>query len=339
MVPRLIVGNLDCESEWASVRPRLPHAVRRRIAALSTLLRVFAGPKDRLWTLEQVDPARMHDHTGLARPSLLSGPLARLEPSPKVLAWGETRSIAQVRRGGEESLPSCSPGAPSGDLRWQPPPPRIVAHLADRGEQLALARRLDLALAGATAVRGRAEVSDAIQRASCERWVLKAPYSAASRDRLLGRGQQPTRSNERQIARLLERFGMLVFEPWADRLIDFSCCALADSSGITILGLQEQCVHRTGGFRGIVVWKTPSFIATNEREAVEHAAHAIGSALHRAGFRGPFGIDGWCYRDRNGRRRVHAAGEINLRLTFGWIARGLASHLWNSEATSCESLR
>ena len=53
---RLIVGNLDCESDFAHAldpfrpRPALSSDALAAIAGATTLLRVFAREGDRLWT-------------------------------------------------------------------------------------------------------------------------------------------------------------------------------------------------------------------------------------------------------------------------------------------------
>lgn len=356
MTRRLIVGNLDCESAWAGSTSRLPQRVRRRVAAASTLLRVFARPEDRLWMLEPVRPERLLDGLDLARPGLVSGLLEGVDPAAAVLAWGETPSVAQLRARAAGSNQTAGGGRPadsseqdssgrssSSQAEWLWGAPRASAEsggrICNRAFQLALARRLGLAFDSAARVDTIATIGPLIRAARCDRWVLKAPYSAAGRDRVLGRGEQPSEAAARQAAHLLERFGQLIFEPWVDRLVDFSSCVIVETGGVRMLGLQQQSVHANGGFQGVVVWREPSFLSQAERETVDQTAQDVGWALHADGFRGPFGIDGWCYRGRDGERLTRALGEINPRLTFGFVARELAELAWRVATPQAPAIR
>jgi hypothetical protein len=84
-------------------------------------------------------------------------------------------------------------------------------------------------------------------------------------------------------------------------------------------------------FRGITVgppeqWTAPAMAAAAAdaaRRAREVAAE-VARRLARDGYQGPFGIDGFVFRDRRGQLRVHAMCEINARLSFGFVAHALA---------------
>ena len=62
-------------------------------------------------------------------------------------------------------------------------------------------------------------------------------------------------------------------------------------------------------------------------------AERVGEALLATGYRGPFGIDAWRYRDSDGRLRFHPLGEINARLTFGFVGR-----CWQEKLVGCGKL-
>jgi hypothetical protein len=120
------------------------------------------------------------------------------------------------------------------------------------------------------------------------------------------------------VARLLARFGTLIYEPWLTRLADVGRCAWLGTppqlAGATRLTdeIHAWPPHRIvtdahGGFRGIA----PDAPAIDLDDATVRAASAIAAT----GYRGPFAIDAV----------VHAGGvhvcEINARYTFGFVAR------------------
>ncbi|HEU5060847.1 MAG TPA: hypothetical protein VFU21_30160, partial [Kofleriaceae bacterium] len=58
--------------------------------------------------------------------------------------------------------------------------------------------------------------------------------------------------------------------------------------------------------------------------AVRDTAEAAGAALAAAGYRGPFSIDAYLWRDRAGAVQLQRLSEVNARLTFGLVARAAA---------------
>ena len=60
---------------------------------------------------------------------------------------------------------------------------------------------------------------------------------------------------------------------------------------------------------------------------LHEAARRVAEALAGTGYRGPFGIDAYVHRNREGREALHPLGEINARLAFGHVARALAERL------------
>jgi hypothetical protein len=231
--------------------------------------------------------------SGLARPALVSGPLAGLPDGEPTRAWAVT---PRVRR-----------GAP-------------FARVAHRGFALDLARELGVALEGARLVRSVVELRDHLAGGGADlapdgRWVLKAPWSAAGRWRLLGD------ADDGRIGRFLARFGEGLFEPWLPRVADRGVSAEVLESGEVVLrGAHEQTIDATGRCVGI---RPVSRIEPAEAEV----AAAAGRALAREGHVGPFGIDGWRGLDRGGRERANLLGEINPRLTMGRVAHEILGRI------------
>lgn len=329
-----IVGNLDCETSYSraagNVSPSsidLPKSVRRRLAALSTVLRVLApsGFTTRLRTIEPVDPERLPDLEGVPEVEFESDGAIAVAAS---LPWGETDSEARI------------PAAPVGDAStsswieslWalQPSIPGAPARANSRETLLDIADSLGERLPGARIIRSLDELDRCIAdfgAAPASRngwWVVKALWCAAGRDRLRGRGKSFDRAEDRVYAgRLLERDGALLFEPWMERIDDFACSALVDENDVRILGVHRTLVDAVGRFEGIEIATESVVTALGEsnHDRLIETTGRVGERLASNGYRGPLGIDAWTYRDSAGNARFHALGEINARLTFGIVAR------------------
>src|SRR5262249_51794728 len=125
------------------------------------------------------------------------------------------------------------------------------------------------------------------------------------------------------VARMLARFGALVFEPWLDRVLDFGVCARLGPDGIAMAPPHQLLCDARGGFVGIDL--APPGLTAAERDRAGELDVAAGRALAAVGYAGPFAIDGFVYWD--GERRLRPLVEINARHTFGHVARGLAARL------------
>jgi hypothetical protein len=302
--PLLLVANLDAEehlSETGSKRRTLPASVCRTIAPLAALMRVFArSDDDLLWLAPEVagelSPKSLAPRSGLPRPRVVTGPLDRLGHSGPVLAWADTgpvgRRVLSRRFAAELAETGAIPGLPGA---------RLVASVGE----------IDAAVAGKPP-------PGAIG------WVVKALYGASGRHRLVHRGwTAPDASIHPHLKSLLRRSGELLFEPWMDRVDDFGSVGIVSGDGgegVEVLGLHRLEVDARGAFRGIDL-DGGTELSGDEAEQLEDATRAAGRALARAGHRGPFGVDAWRYRGADGSVLFHPAGEINARMTFGYLVR------------------
>ena len=311
---RVVIGNLDAESEW-SERP--DDASRPSVEAASgaaTLLRVFARDGDVLWTPAAVDARRIPSVPGLASPRFVTGPLP---PAPTArLAWAET-----------DSLPAWSAPASGGthwiDRLWSiPPPPAAVARAVnDRGFDLDLALAIGVPIPGSKMATTRDSLLDAVRNVGGP-WIAKSTWSAAGRHRV--RGEIADIGDPAVVATLtaLLARGPVRVEAWVPREVDVGAVGLAHGDGrVELVGSHAMVVDGRGRFRGA---ETEEACPDEVRDAFEKT----GEALARAGYRGPFGIDG--FRTADG--RWFPLGEINGRLTFGFVLHGLALRLGMSDA-------
>ncbi|HSL83951.1 MAG TPA: hypothetical protein VLF66_14345, partial [Thermoanaerobaculia bacterium] len=335
-------------------------AARRAAAEAALRLRVFARDGDRLWLPGAVEPAetggggvaRGGAPAGLPEVVLEGGPPEELPPARRILAWGEGPRVAALRErwAAETPGPGRSPGAdghraltePLQEAVWHlpPTPPEVVARVAHRGFCLDLALELDVALPGARTVSDPAELESWLAAGGAAagggRWVAKAPWSAAGRERHLGSfpGELREPAVRRRIERLLERHGGLLAEPWVERTADFGCAGLVAPEGARLASVHRQEVDRAGRFRGIPPLAPAgggsdlqAGLLPAERGLLESTFHAAADRLRAAGYTGPFGLDAFRWRPPGGGVAFHPLCELNPRLTFGLVARAAAERL------------
>ena len=282
-----LYGNLDCEARWAGVA--LPAAVVQRISLYAALFAACApddGPHE-IWVPAAIDPARLLAHAGW--------------PAPVVHVAGAA--------------------APAVDLAWADPQARSAN---DRSATLAIAEALGVALPAARVIHSLAELDAQLAEFTGPAWICKARWTAAGRDRARGAGPLLGELRTR-ITRMLARFRPLVFEPWLDRVADLGVCGeIAADGAIFVHEPHWQITDPRGGFLGIAL--TPDVDRAIAAPLIATARAAAEHLAARTGYRGPFAIDAFVYRDGL-RHALHPLCEINARHSFGWIARALAHKL------------
>jgi len=309
---RLLLGNLLAEADLARLiatesrhrrhRPP-PGTVLRTAARRAAGLRVFAREGDLLWT-----PA--------------DGPLDALEPTPELLAWCETPDSVRLRAEPRPCAADVPWDAPLRELVWHLPvaPPAVVAAVHHRAFQLRVAAELGCALPGARMVESPGDLDRALREpAAPASWIVKAPLSAAGRDRYIAR-QGPALTDpkgRRTVEHLFERHGPLLFEPWMERIADYGCAALLTAAALRIAGIHRQHVDGKGQFMGIDL---DAGLPDRDRGRFLDVVAGVAAALRREGYAGPFGVDAWTYRRPDGTAAFHPLGEINARMTFGLVA-------------------
>jgi len=356
---RRIFANLDFEEELrgrfgpGGPARALSAAARRAAAEAAVGLRAFARDGDRLWLPGPVEPGKggaggaagAEASRGLPDVALESGPPEELPPARRVLAWGEGPRVAALRerwgaqtpsRGEEERRALTEP---LHEAIWHlpPAPPEVVARVAHRAFCLDLARGLGVALPDARMISDLSELESWLAAggaaAGAGRWVAKAPWSAAGRERYLGTSPRDLREPavRRRLERLLERHGALLAEPWVERTADFGCAGLVASGGVRLASVHRQEVDRAGRFRGIPPLPPagggsapePGLLPA-EHDLLQSTFHAAADRLRAAGYTGPCGLDAFRWRPPAGGEAFHPLCELNPRLTFGLVAQAAA---------------
>ena len=339
MAERLIVGNLDCEAAFAaqsrgSVAPAaLPRPVLENISAAATLLRVFCSGEDRLWTPLPVDAGRLTGPPELARPALTADSLPA-ENTAEVLAWGETEAVAALRAG-SPAAPEYRQEGPLAERLWSIPAASAsaAATVNDKRFCQQLREKLGLALPGSRIIKNITELEEHL-RDSKDRpelsggWVLKAPFSAAGRLRLIAEGPGAGELELKRARNLFETHGALVFEPWLERTADFGFCALVLEEKTVLLGPHDLETDAQGRFRGLGFSPAPPA----RPGGMEAAVTAAADAAREEGYLGPLEVDCWSWRDSGGDEHFHPLGEINARISFGLVGRAIMETLnWSSQ--------
>ena len=329
---RLIIANLDAEADFAALsskRPRLTlrRAAREVAAEAGTLLRAFARDEDTLCLPALIERSRLSPAPGLSRPSLLAS-VPPPSTSP-VLAWARTPAVERCGAIGTDQDAWRDEDRPLHEILWSMPvaPATMATACNDRQLALTLGQQLGSAAPTACLVASVESIVDAASRVDGP-WVVKARFSAAGRLRVIHRGGVIQRE---RLARLLSLHGSLVFEPWAERLLDVGISALlGPCGGFRLVSFHRQVVDRDGRFRGLETEARFAGIVDlrpAERDRMLEAVEEVASALHARGYVGPFGIDAWRFRTSAGEEGFQPLGEINARMTFGLVARTLIDRL------------
>ena len=251
----------------------LPSAVLRRIAAWATLMRVHAEPGELLRLPMNIDPARLPSIPDVADVELV-GPESPSDEPPR-LRWMEPTAWRVADRTFAAALELDAPF-----------PSRIV-------------RSLDELLAF--------EADEAREWGDRGRWRLKARFSSAGRDQVLGR---PNDLRSRRTAeRLLALRGPALAEPSVVIEREVGVFVQADGTRRT-----HEVVPRQG-LRTLDEDALP--------QSVLDAVDVVERALRDAGYAGVFGVDAYEYRGPDGCRRWRTVGEVNPRWTMGGLL-----HAW-----------
>ncbi|MCB9899075.1 MAG: hypothetical protein H6825_13800 [Planctomycetes bacterium] len=364
--PRLLVGNLDAESDLARAAARargatrehdatlaLPDALLERLAAVSTLMRALARDDDRLLVSRPVGDERVLAVDGLPRcepttDAKDAGAARTLVPwssAPAVDALRAAR-VPHDRRAGDAAESDVEIASDATLPLWMRlrHVPRSDAAVQLRVARRAFAHELERRFGGvpdgARAVRTWSELlahlrAGGASASPAARFVLKPPFSAAGRGHVHGRvGEGPDTPDDaafrRRVERLLAAHGELLFEPWLERLGDLGCGGLVLRERVDVLPPHGLLSDGRGRFGGIVVGAaggTPVDIGAAHARELEASALRAGEALAEAGFRGPFAIDAFVYRGSDGEPTLRPLVELNPRLTFGLLARALVERV------------
>jgi hypothetical protein len=248
-----------------------------------------------------------------ARPELV-GRLGGLIPEGDVLVTND-----RVRAVGLEGRAWCpTPRAVDALVRAgaRPPPAPPIDVLAE-----ALSRTIGVR-AGLTLPRAlfTSKADEAVARLAEPvdggRWLVRRSWGFAGRGRLV----VPFGAQTPQVLAFLKRAeteGGLLVEPWKDRTVDCALHGFLRRDGALVEG--EPCTAEVndGG-----VWIASrraggADLRLAEQDALRASLRQAAAVLRELGWFGPFGVDGFRYRE-DGEERFNPRCEINARYSMGW---------------------
>ena len=190
----------------------------------------------------------------------------------------------------------------AGAVRAPTPSFEIVRRVNDRRFHHALGAPLE----GARWMEDAAEIFALVARG---RWVLKRALGFAGRGRL---ACSPGVDARPFVARALREDGGVAVEPEVEVSLDVSIHGYLTPEGALTLGRPVGSIVRGGTWQGVC--DAPPLLSASERAALHDEAHAVGRALAREGYFGPFNLDGF----RHGAGEFCPRCEINARFSMGF---------------------
>jgi len=218
--------------------------------------------------------------------------------------WCPTpRAIAMARRAG-----AVVPNTPSAE---------IIRAVNERGFAAGLAEgELDETLRANELSEIEAFVA---RRGPTGRWRVKRGLGAS------GRGQRSVASGALSeadrgwIQRSLGR-GLLYVEPELAIERELAVYGWVREGGrVELTGVRGQTTDSRGAF--VRCGRIEHTDLNDEARPFLLRAETVGAALFDAGYHGPFGTDGFTYRDHGGVLRSRTLSEINARFCMGWDER------------------
>lgn len=271
------VFNLDAEDELSHPGAHTPPAAMiARIESLLPRLTTLLQPGDRV---------------------LWPGDGAPLPPGMIGRAWCPTRWALEQMARAQVELPRVPTMAVL----------RAVNH-----------RRFNHQLGQTLPGAGYAENAEGLERllssAPNETWLLKRAFGYAGRGRKKLRPSERSAADQSWIDASLRTGEGLQVEPLVERALDCALHGWLDEDGNVSFGRPTvQEVEETGAWISSRLAREGELTAT-ELERMTAEARRSAEALHRAGYFGPFGVDGFRY----GGEQFQPRSEINARYSMGW---------------------
>ena len=316
-MPQVFWGNYEFEHELANDRQNLPFRLQRLNAELACCWMAVAEEGDRIWCPQTIDDgffARMHA-LGLPEVHFISD-ANDIPRASRLVPWGWSRR-ARSSTGSRTSTPEA---------------PDIDVVRAANSRRFNLSCEIDWGVApfGVSAVESVSELESVLKRSVGreDQWVLKAEFSHAGRERVLGQGRHAAPDQIKWAAKRLDRDGVLFYEPWFERCAEAGLQWTVPEAGQPVLvGITPLLTDAHGQYCGSRFSVDDESICEWE-SAIEVSERAV-RQLQKMGYHGPVGIDALRYRDANGEERLRPLQDINARWTMGRLSLG-----WRRVASS-----
>jgi hypothetical protein len=343
-MPRLFYGNFAFEDELSG--RAVSGGGRRTATELAAVWIALSEPGDLAWFSGAVNPRdwREAEQLGLTPPACVSSAqmLRRVTAAEPLdlYPWGWSNAAVRWGRPWGWSEVNVRWGRGHG-LTMNPPPLEVVRRANSRRFSSAMEQRLGVAPDEAALVTSLPELQAALgPMAQGRRWVVKADFSTAARDRLLGDGPTLSASVETWAGKRLARGEAVAFEPWLDRIAEAGVQIEVPPPGDG----EPRCVGVTPlltGPDGRYLGSRFDIVAADEHDwtAAVSAGLRVAAELQRDGYFGPLGIDAMLFRREDGSVHCRPLQDVNARWTMGRLALGFCRVLRAGERGSWLHIR
>lgn len=319
-MPRVFLGNFAFEAELTDPSKSAGVPLLRRTSELAHLWMAIAEECDLLPLPYALEPEllRALADAGLPMPRFIDD----LRDAPKTAeftpwGWSETAVAA----------------AKQARLPMRPPPLDVVRRVNSRCFSLKLEEEWNCGLPGARIVESVEAFREAVAGNPLEskRWIAKAEFGMAGRERVMGQGDTPPEAAINWAAKRFKQNLAIAFEP---------CVSIVAEAGLQfdirrtgppqMVGITPFLSAKTGQFRGCR-FDDDDAILDDWDEAAAIGRRAA-ERIQSLGYFGPLGIDAAKYRDADGKIHVRPLQDINARFTMGRLALGFRRLLQTGES-------
>lgn len=311
-MPRFFLGNFDFEEQLrGESHPSKP--LKRLLLELAPCWLAAAEPDDRIWCPGELPEEFLESLESWELPrEVFVSEYDRIPRGLELVPWGwSSEAIAFGNRYG---------------LIIKPPSLDVVRFVNSREYSVLMEQQLDVDKEGcekpaAQLCTSLSEIQSRIERLATEsRWVIKANWSHAARERLQGRGPMVSVVEAHWIQKRLDRDGIVCWEPWLQRHSEIGIqWQIAPGHAPELIAITELLVDSRGqylGSRSLTQNKLPDWIQI----AIEATVPVVDD-LARRGYFGPVGIDAMRFTLPDGQTsRTRALQDINARWTMGRLA-------------------
>lgn len=307
---RLFFGNFDFEEQLRGHAQR-PAKLERLILEMASCWLAIADAGDHIWCPGELPVQFL---SSLSRwnlpPSLFISDATQIPRGMDFVPWGW--SPAAIEFGTQYGLAVHHP-------------PLDVVRLANsREHSVSLEASQTDSPVFATLCRSVDEVLACIHSLTPNtKWVIKANWSHAGRERILGTGSQLTPAVIAWINQRLARDGVISWEKWLHREAEIGIqWHITPGEPPHLIAVTELLVDPRGQYAGTRGFDKTTPLPKWVRHAVDATRPAINDLALR-GYFGPVGIDAMRYiSPETGTTHTRPLQDINARWTMGRLAAG-----------------
>ena len=319
---RFFFGNFDFEEQLHGPFQR-PAKLERLILEMASCWLAIADAEDHIWCPGQLSEEFLNSLSRWNLPSrIFVSDSTQIPRGMEFVPWGW--SAAAIEFGTRHGLAVKSP--PPDVVRLANSREYSVSHETSSAEQDSLA----------TLCRTIEEVQACIDSfPPSTRWVIKANWSHAARERVLGQGRELTPAISAWISQRITRDGVVCWEPWLQREAEIGIqWHISPGESPHLIAVNQLLVDPRGQYAGTQAIDEAGAFPDWVWQAVEATRPAVDDLTH-LGYFGPVGIDAMRYiNSGSNASRIRPFQDINARWTMGRLAAGWFEKL-GQPATWC----